>query len=425
MTVYAFGSEEYFYSPNGTFSNCKHYYTLAGHLIAELNGSTLQFELTDALGSVLMSLSSSAVLGEQVYGPYGNRRYTTGSMGTNQGYTGQTNDPLTGLDYYNARYYDPVVGVFLSADNVQGNVQGMDPYAYVAGNPETLTDPTGHMACTGTGYDICDAAGKIVDAAWDNTSPTDTAVAVAATTIVATVATLTTGAVAAGVLAVAVIAASVGLMFLPYQDTPPNYGNGPQPQVLPTVPTSSPSGDVNDDDSTDFVNSHILNRYRPNPNLLSPNNTGAPSSAGSGGGAAGSGGAGGPPRKLPTSITPTPPGGDDSCDTFYRFVRKGEDPSSYRQRDFKPKNGMVQTGMGTSLITKNHPYFQKFASNPDNLAYEVTLDDLQLPEGMEIIPDGPNHAMIGFTESVNEDAAKQGLQQISGWGEPCQGTDLL
>jgi uncharacterized protein RhaS with RHS repeats len=47
---------------------------------------------------------------------------------------------LTGLDYYGARYYDPVVGVFLSADKVQGNLQEMNPYAYVEGNPEMESD---------------------------------------------------------------------------------------------------------------------------------------------------------------------------------------------------------------------------------------------------------------------------------------------
>jgi len=85
------------------------------------------------------------VLGNQAYGPYGNQRYTKGSVGTSKGYTGQYNDSLTGLDYYNARYYDPVVGRFLSVDTMQGNGQGMDPYAYVGGNPETLTDPIGHQ----------------------------------------------------------------------------------------------------------------------------------------------------------------------------------------------------------------------------------------------------------------------------------------
>jgi len=66
-------------------------------------------------------------------------------MGTARGYTGQYSDPLTGLDYYVSRYYDPVAGVFLSADVKEGNAQGMNPYAYVAQNPETLTDPSGQM----------------------------------------------------------------------------------------------------------------------------------------------------------------------------------------------------------------------------------------------------------------------------------------
>ena len=62
---------------------------------------------------------------------------------TTKGFTGQYADSVTGLDYYNARYYDPVAGVFLSADMVQGKMQGMNPYGYVGGNPETNTDPTG------------------------------------------------------------------------------------------------------------------------------------------------------------------------------------------------------------------------------------------------------------------------------------------
>ncbi len=80
--------------------------------------------------------------GNQVYGPYGSSRYSQGTMGTTKGFTGQYAD-ATGLDYFNARYYDPVIGRFLSADPVQGNTSGMDPYAYVGGNPETLVDPSG------------------------------------------------------------------------------------------------------------------------------------------------------------------------------------------------------------------------------------------------------------------------------------------
>jgi RHS repeat-associated protein len=105
--------------------------------------------MTDALGSVLATFSNTAgaaaMLGRQLYSPYGIQRYSNGSMGTNKGFTGQYNDPVTSLDYYGSRYYDPVSGVFLSADSVAGNVAGMNPYGYVGGNPETYNDPTGNM----------------------------------------------------------------------------------------------------------------------------------------------------------------------------------------------------------------------------------------------------------------------------------------
>jgi RHS repeat-associated protein len=157
ITVYAFGLEEHVYSYPGSGStlsntNNTYYYSLGGRLIGTLSGSSTQstsFMLTDTLGSVVTTISntagSSQLLGNQVYGPYGNKRYSAGSMGTAKGYTGQYNDDVTGLDYYNARYYDPVIGRFLSADDVQGNLSGMDPYDYVGGNPETDTDPTGHF----------------------------------------------------------------------------------------------------------------------------------------------------------------------------------------------------------------------------------------------------------------------------------------
>src|SRR5579875_882223 len=108
------------------------------------------YDLTDALGSVVLSFSASAIQGEQLYGPYGNQRYIEGTLGTDKGYTGQFTDSVTGLDYYNARWYDPVSGQFVSPDSVQGNAQGSDPYAYVSGNPETKTDPTGQRNCAPT-----------------------------------------------------------------------------------------------------------------------------------------------------------------------------------------------------------------------------------------------------------------------------------
>ncbi len=70
-------------------------------------------------------------------------------MPTSYAFTGQRSDATTGLDYYGARYYDPAAGIFISADPVlpgKGfSPGGLNRYAYVSGNPETLTDPTGHL----------------------------------------------------------------------------------------------------------------------------------------------------------------------------------------------------------------------------------------------------------------------------------------
>jgi len=91
--------------------------------------------------------NNAAVLGNQLYGPYGTQRLQAGTIdtSTSRGFTGQYNDSVTGLDYYGARYYDPAAGVFLAADSVQGNAVSMNPYGYVGGNPETMTDPTGQF----------------------------------------------------------------------------------------------------------------------------------------------------------------------------------------------------------------------------------------------------------------------------------------
>jgi RHS repeat-associated protein len=147
MTVSAFGTEEHQYNGAGVNQANTYSYSLDGHLIGESTGTTTNIFLTDGLGSVITAISATAgsasVQGNQAYGPYGNTRYQAGSMGTAKGFTGQYQD-ATGLDYYGARYYDPVVGRFLSADIVEGNAVGMDPYAYVGENPETDMDPTGH-----------------------------------------------------------------------------------------------------------------------------------------------------------------------------------------------------------------------------------------------------------------------------------------
>ena len=63
---------------------------------------------------------------------------------TDRGYTGQLDLEALGLVHMGARLYDPVLGRFLSPDPfLQADSQQMNPYAYAANNPLTVTDPSG------------------------------------------------------------------------------------------------------------------------------------------------------------------------------------------------------------------------------------------------------------------------------------------
>ncbi len=143
LTAYIGGIEEV--QTTGGATTTTTYYTVSGTRIAARVNGTLYYFGYDALGSQVAVLDSNGnLVGSQLYGPYGNSRYSSGILPTSIGFTGQRSDSVSGLDYYVARYYDPVVGQFLAADTVQGNAQGTDPYAYVGGDPETRTDPSGH-----------------------------------------------------------------------------------------------------------------------------------------------------------------------------------------------------------------------------------------------------------------------------------------
>jgi RHS repeat-associated protein len=62
------------------------------------------------------------------------------------GQAGQRLDS-TGLYYYGARYYDPIIGRFISADTIvpsPANPQSLNRYSYCLNNPLKYVDPTGH-----------------------------------------------------------------------------------------------------------------------------------------------------------------------------------------------------------------------------------------------------------------------------------------
>ena len=128
---------------------------------AETNETTY-YLLTDHLGSVDVVLDEDGnVVERRDYLPYGSERVTTkepGAPETDYGFTGKELDDETGLNYYNARYYDSESGRFVQADPLlmtidrmsaeQRNAflsdpQNLNAYSYVHNNPVIYTDPTG------------------------------------------------------------------------------------------------------------------------------------------------------------------------------------------------------------------------------------------------------------------------------------------
>lgn len=82
------------------------------------------------------------------YAPFGFERLVLNSTEKEQPkFTGQTQDLETDLHYYNARYYDSVIGRFIQPDSIIPDVyssQGLNSYAYVYNNPFKYTDPGGN-----------------------------------------------------------------------------------------------------------------------------------------------------------------------------------------------------------------------------------------------------------------------------------------
>jgi len=82
------------------------------------DGSGVTYLHGDHLGSVSLATNSSgAVVSRQDFDPWGKARGTSTIPQTSRNYTGQRLDG-TGLLYYHARYYDPVLARFVSADSV-------------------------------------------------------------------------------------------------------------------------------------------------------------------------------------------------------------------------------------------------------------------------------------------------------------------
>ena len=106
----------------------------------------------DLLGSASAATDHQGnSLGGARYTPFGAVRIdgnlSTWPVATNQRFTGQQSESNFGLYDYNAHFYDPLIGRFISPDTIvpgAGNPQAFNRYSYGFSNPLKYTDPDGH-----------------------------------------------------------------------------------------------------------------------------------------------------------------------------------------------------------------------------------------------------------------------------------------
>lgn len=110
--------------------------------------------LYDGQGNVRQLYDGAGkLLDRYEYSPYGlpmangrldpSRRINDGNT---FGFAGEDHDPVFGLVYLRARYYDPAVARFTAPDPLvksEQRLSGISPYAYASGNPISNWDPSG------------------------------------------------------------------------------------------------------------------------------------------------------------------------------------------------------------------------------------------------------------------------------------------
>lgn len=118
--------------------------------LALVQGKETYFYHADGLGSIVaLTDKAGKVVQDYWYDSFGNLNDQKNRIKQPYTYTGREWDKETGLYYYNARYYDPMEGRFISKDPI-GIRGGINLYSYVQNNPVNFTDPTGLVKWSGS-----------------------------------------------------------------------------------------------------------------------------------------------------------------------------------------------------------------------------------------------------------------------------------
>ena len=129
-------------------------YAFGSQRIAVRAGDQVRWLHGDHLSSVnSMTDASGAVVGRQLYAPYGELRAELGQVDGSWGWATHRKAEANGLTFMRARWYAAGIGRFVQADSMvpaPDQPQAFNRYAYASNSPVQRNDPSGHC-------DICDS----------------------------------------------------------------------------------------------------------------------------------------------------------------------------------------------------------------------------------------------------------------------------
>ena len=139
-TLYLDGQE--LVSVNGATPTGTRFYQAGDATIGVRTAAGLRYVLSDRQASTSVTVDAVTMTTErQRYYPYGAKRGGNTITTTDRGFLDQTEDDTTGLNYLNARYQDPVLGMFVSVDPLVAMTR--QAYVYGSMNPVVFIDPSG------------------------------------------------------------------------------------------------------------------------------------------------------------------------------------------------------------------------------------------------------------------------------------------
>ena len=133
------------YDENGTLKNS---YTYGNERISIDSEEEKDYYLYDGRGSVSQVVNADEIVEAYIYDPFGNVTCGAPDFESFYGYNAEETNPVTGLQYLRARYYDSGNGRFCVADSYLGDVTNpltLNRYIYTLNNPVMYNDPSGHF----------------------------------------------------------------------------------------------------------------------------------------------------------------------------------------------------------------------------------------------------------------------------------------